>query len=62
MVRRILEWSPVGKRSRGHQIDSGLKDIRILDMKYWTKVVMDGLALHDLVEKLKSTEGCRTKE
>jgi len=62
IVRRILEWSPVGKRSRGHQIDGGLKGIGILGMKYWTKVVMDRLALHDYVEKFKSTEGCRTKE
>jgi hypothetical protein len=30
------------------------KDIGVLGMKYWTKVVMDRLALHDLVEKSKS--------
>jgi len=34
-----------------------LKDIGVLGMKYWTKVVMDRLGLHDLVEKLKSYWG-----
>jgi hypothetical protein len=36
-VRRIFEWSSVGKRSRGHPRsrwwDEVLKDIRLLDVK-----------------------------
>jgi hypothetical protein len=56
MVRRIFEWSPMGKRSRGHpknrSWDDVLKDMRIVDVKNWTKVVMDSWAWHDIL-KLK---------
>jgi hypothetical protein len=34
-----------------------LKDIGVLGMKHWTKVVMDRLALHNLVEKSKPYGG-----
>ena len=47
----------MGKRSRGHPRNRGRDDIRVLDVKNWTKVVMDRLGLHDLVEKLKSYWG-----
>jgi hypothetical protein len=54
-VRRIFECSPMGKRSKGHPRnrwqDEVLKDIRILGVKNWTKVVMDSLAWHDVVVK-----------
>jgi len=51
IVRRIFEWSPVGKRSRGHPRNRWRDDIRVLGVKNWTKVVMDRLVWHDLVEK-----------
>lgn len=58
MVRRIIEWCPVGKRSIGHPRnrcwDEVLKDIRVLDVNIWTKVVMDRWAWHDLVAKSKT--------
>jgi len=61
MVRRIFEWSPVLKRSRGHQRnrwwDEILKDIRVLGVKKWTKVVIDRSIWHDLAEKLKIHRG-----
>jgi hypothetical protein len=61
MVRRIIEWSPMGKRTKGHprnrRQDEVLKDIRVLGVKNWTKVVMDRTAWHDLVEKSKTHRG-----
>jgi len=55
MVRRIFEWSPMGKRSRGcprnRWQDEVLKDIRVMGVKNWTKVVMDRSAWHDMVVK-----------
>jgi hypothetical protein len=54
MVRRIFEWSPMVERSRGSPRnrwqDEVLKDIRVLGVKKWPKVVMDRAAWHDLVE------------
>jgi hypothetical protein len=51
----------VGKRSRGHQRyrwrDEVLKDVRVLGVKNWTKVVMDRSIWHDLVEKSKIHRG-----
>jgi hypothetical protein len=48
----------VGKRSRGYPRniwwDEVLKDIRVLDVKNWTKVVKDRWTWHDLVEKTKT--------
>jgi hypothetical protein len=45
MVRGIFGCSPMGKRSRGHPRDRWwdevLKDVRVLDAKNWTTVVMD---------------------
>jgi hypothetical protein len=42
---RIFECSPMGERSRGRPKnrwwDEVLKDIRVLGVKNWTKVVMD---------------------
>ena len=42
---KIIECSPVGKgsigRPRNRWGDEFLKDIRVLGVKYWTKVVMD---------------------
>jgi hypothetical protein len=63
IVRRIFEWCPMGKRSRRHPRnrwwDEVLKDIRIsiLDVKNWTKVMMDRWAWHDLVEKSETHRG-----
>jgi len=58
MVRRIFEWSPMVKRSRGgprnRWQDEVLKNIKILCVKNWPKVVMDRAAWHDLVEKSKT--------
>ena len=34
-----------------------LKDIRVLGVKYWPKVVMDRVAWHDLVKKSKTHRG-----
>lgn len=39
-----------------------LKDIKATGVKNWTKVVLDRLAWHDLVEKSKAIEGFRMKE
>jgi hypothetical protein len=65
MVRRIFEWSTMGKRSRGcprnRWRDSVLNDIRVLAVKNWTKVVTDKLAWHDLVEKSKTHRGLQDK-
>ena len=51
----------MGKRSRGRPRnrwrDSVLKDIRVLVVKNWSKVVMDKSAWHDLVEKSKTHRG-----
>ena len=61
MVRRIFEWSPMGRRSKGHPRnrwqDEVLKDIGVLGVKNWAKVVMDRTAWHDLVEKSKIHRG-----
>jgi len=61
MVRRIFEWSPMGKRSKGHPKnrwqDKILKDIAVLGVKNWTKVVMVRSAWHDLVEKSRTHRG-----
>ena len=58
MVRRIFEWIPMGKRSRGHPRnrwqDEVLQDIRVLGVKNWTNVVMDRLAWHDMMMKSKT--------
>lgn len=59
MVSRIFECSPMGERSRGCPTnrwwDEVRKDIRVLGMKNWTKVVvMDRSTWHDLVEKSKT--------
>jgi hypothetical protein len=60
-VRRIFECSPMGKRSKGHPRNRWqsevLKEIRVLGVKNWTKVVMDRTAWHDLVEKSKTHRG-----
>jgi len=61
MVRRIFEWSPVVKRSRegprNRWQDEVLKDIRVLGVKNWPKVVIDRAAWHDLVKKSKTHRG-----
>ena len=61
MVRRIFEWSPMGKRSKGYPRDRWqdevLKDIGVLRVKNWTYVVMDRTAWHDLMEKSKTHRG-----
>jgi hypothetical protein len=61
IVRRIFEWSSMGKRSRGHPgnrwWDEVLKDIRVLDVKIWANVLMDRWAWHDLVGKSKTHRG-----
>jgi len=61
MVRKIFEWSPVIKRSRGgprnRWQEEVLKDIRVLCVKNWPMVVMDRAAWHDLVEKSKTHRG-----
>ena len=58
IVRRIFEWSQMGKRSRGRPRnrwqDEVLKDIRLLGVKNWTKVVMDRSTWHDMVVKSKT--------
>jgi hypothetical protein len=58
MVGRIFELSPMGKRSRGRPRnrlrDDVLKDITVLCVKKWTKLVMDRSAWHDLVETSKT--------
>jgi len=59
-VRRIFEWSPMAKRSKGlprnRWQDEVLKDIRVLGVKNWANVVMDRMPRHDLVEKSKTRE------
>jgi len=35
----------VGKRSRGHPRNRGRDDIRVLDVKNWTKVVIGQIGL-----------------
>jgi hypothetical protein len=66
MVRRIFEWSLMGKRSRGRPRnrwqDEILKDIRVLGVKNWTKLVMDRTAWHDLVQKSKTNRGSKGEE
>jgi hypothetical protein len=67
MVRRIFEWSPVGKRSRVHPRNRWrvevLKDIRVLVVKNWTKVVMETDRPSIIWwRSQKPIEGCRTKE
>jgi len=61
IVRRISEWSPMGNRSKGHPRnrwqDEVLKDIGVLGVKKWTKMVMDRTAWHYLVEKSKTHRG-----
>jgi hypothetical protein len=61
MVRRISEWSPMVRRSRGGPRNRWqyeiLKDIRVLGVKNWPKLVMDRAAWHDLVEKSKTHSG-----
>ena len=37
--------------------DEVLKDIRVMAVKNWTKVVMDKLAWHDLMEKSETHRG-----
>jgi hypothetical protein len=58
MVRRTSECSPVRQRSRGHQRnrwwDEVPKDIKVLGVRNWTRVVMDSLARPHLVEKSKT--------
>ena len=55
----------MGKRSRGRPRnrwrDSVLKDIRVLVVKNWSKVVMDKSAWHDLVEKSKTHRGLQNE-
>jgi len=58
MVSRIFECNPMGERSRGRprnrwQVEV-LKDIRVLGVRNWTRVVMDSLAWPHLVEKSKT--------
>jgi hypothetical protein len=62
MVRRIFESSTMGNRSRGRPRnrwqDEVLKDIRVLCVQIWTKVVtMDRTAQRDLVEKSRTHRG-----
>jgi hypothetical protein len=61
MERRIFEWNPMGKRSRGRPRnrwrEEVLKDIRVQVVKNWTKVVMYRWAWHELVEKSKTHRG-----
>lgn len=61
MVRRVVEWSPMGKKSRGRPRnrwqDEVLKDIRVVGVKNWPKVVMDRAAMHNLLEKSKTHRG-----
>jgi len=58
MVRRIFECSPMGERSRGcpknRWRDEVLKDIRVLGVRNWTRVVLDSSAWPHLVEKSKT--------
>jgi len=51
----------VGKRSRGNPRNRWRDDIRVLDVKNWTKVVMDRSVWHDLVEKSKTHRGFYNK-
>ena len=57
MVRRVVEWSPMGKKSREHPRrrwrDEVLKDVREMSLKNQTKVVMDRSAWHGPMKKLK---------
>jgi len=57
-VRRMFELSPMGKRSKGHPRnrwqDEIQKDIRVLGVKNWTKMVKDRTVCHDQMEKSKT--------
>lgn len=58
---RIVEWSPVGKklreRPRNRRRDEVLKDIRVISLKKWTKLVKGRLTWHDPVKKSKTRAG-----
>jgi hypothetical protein len=43
------------ERPRNRRRDEVLKDIRILSVKKWTKMVMDRSVWHDPVEKSKAS-------
>jgi hypothetical protein len=44
-VRKIMEWNPIGMRSKGHPKniwkDEVLKDLKKLKVKNWTYLVKD---------------------
>ena len=66
MVKRIFEWRPIGKRSRGCPKntwqDEVLKDIRVLVVKNWTMVMIDRMARHDMVEEEEEEEEKKKKK
>jgi hypothetical protein len=57
-----VQWE---KRLKGHPRNTWrnevLKDIRVLGLKNWTKVMMDRVAWYDLVEKMKTDRGLYDK-
>jgi hypothetical protein len=61
-VRKIMEWNPIGMRSKGHPKnrwkDDVLKDLNKLKVKNWTYVIKDRKAWYELVQKTKTHKGC----
>jgi hypothetical protein len=61
-VRKITEWNPIAKRSKGRPKNRWkcevLNDLKELKVKSWTYLVRDRNTRYKLCRRPKSTKGC----
>jgi hypothetical protein len=64
MIKRILEWKPVGRLrlggSRIRWLDDGSSDLKVTNVNNWKGLFLNKNAGNDLVEKAKThNKGCK---
>jgi hypothetical protein len=57
-VRKIMEWNPIGMRSKEHPKNSWkdevLNDLKKLKVKNWTVLIKDRKVWYELMQKTKT--------